>query len=676
MEPPQASTSPLRLRHTLKKLKECPPDLSDGSDMVDFLLEALLLVKESPSIKNHVQTFTVNLFSSLFHQDRSIRKSGVLWSWQGTYDIGILRVRLESSPYDMTYIQSKHHRIFHDWRKNGHNEDVPSNAGVRRPDGMLLAYTSYRFASTDEMPQLAVVDEGKIDMPPSSDIPHCRSSSRTTAKSAVSQVTQTGSHATSEKATSVVSPIPSKPSTRISSTFVKGLHLDPCEAAYIITPLTIELKPEEGDVRLCLLQGLAHMVGAHDTCGSVLGYFGHGRRYCRAIILDGERILFETTDEGDKLASLGGIGELVHFMGDKTLPRCYGTHDKPDVKAFEDAYNFALTGLRMVLDLPLGEPLCRLKAPSGESWERLMDELQMKAKYPKTREDIEYMFDILRPDIAKKNEQMRLYKGFAMSDLSEAVIPSQGTTTETADTVESQEGDNSEVTEEVKTRKAKKKKTSLREAGAHEPNIRFREPSPSSDGRRGRGMGRGASRGVDGSHQLDRSSRKREAASLEDGPNQKQSKSNENKEDVLSSVNVESTDSVPLPITPPDIVSQWLLDPFTNELCASKEGLKMCPGVNNDPENGKVHSPVRELVEEEEIKPPASQAVYENEPDIPISQRGDEEEIVDEMKRREEERNLYLALYSVLEQRGFRFLLGGQKVFQAVLEELKDQSSG
>ncbi|KIR82557.1 hypothetical protein I306_00391, partial [Cryptococcus gattii EJB2] len=28
----------------------------------------------------------------------------------------------------------------------------------------------------------------------------------------------------------------------------------------------------------------------------------------------------------------------------------------------------------MVLDLPLGERLCRLKAPSGESWERLMDE--------------------------------------------------------------------------------------------------------------------------------------------------------------------------------------------------------------------------------------------------------------------------------------------------------------
>ncbi|KIR52265.1 hypothetical protein I315_05215, partial [Cryptococcus gattii Ru294] len=347
MEPPQASTSPLRLRHTLKKLKECPPDLSDGSDMVDILLEALLLVKESPWVEEYVQSLTVNLFSSLFHQDRSIRKSGALWSWQGTYDIGILRVRLESSPYDITYIQSKHHRIFHDWRKNGHNEDVPSNAGVRRPDGMLLAYTSYRFASINEMPQLAVVDEGKIDMPPSSDIPHCRSSSRTAAKSAVSQVTQTGSHATSEKATSVVSPIPSKPSTRISSTFVKGLHLDPCEAAYIITPLTIELKPEEGDVRLCLLQGLAHMVGAHDTCGSVLGYFGHGRRYCRAIILDGERILFETTDEGENLASLGGIRELFHFMGDKILPRCYGTDDKPDVKAFEDAYNFALTGLRM-----------------------------------------------------------------------------------------------------------------------------------------------------------------------------------------------------------------------------------------------------------------------------------------------------------------------------------------
>ncbi|KIR76519.1 hypothetical protein I306_06431 [Cryptococcus gattii EJB2] len=103
----------------------------------------------------------------------------------------------------------------------------------------------------------------------------------------------------------------------------------------------------------------------------------------------------------------------------------------------------------------------------------------------------------------------------------------------------------------------------------------------------------------------------------------------------------------------------------------------MCSGFNSSPENGEVHNSfVSEFVENEEIKRPTSQAVYENEPDIPISQRGDEEEIVDEMKRREEERNLYLALYSVLEQRGFRFLLGGQKVFQAVLEELKDQSSG
>nr|KIR83993.1 hypothetical protein I308_05749 [Cryptococcus tetragattii IND107] len=142
--------------------------------------------------------------------------------------------------------------------KNGHNEDAPSNAGVRRPDGMLLAYTSYRFASRYEMPQLAVVDEGKIDVQ-SSDIPHCRSASRTTAKSSVSQVTQTGSHATSEKVTPVVFPTPSKPSTRISSTFVKGLHLDPCEAAYIITPLTMALKAEESDVRMCLLQGLAYM---------------------------------------------------------------------------------------------------------------------------------------------------------------------------------------------------------------------------------------------------------------------------------------------------------------------------------------------------------------------------------------------------------------------------------
>ncbi|KAL0242263.1 hypothetical protein I308_105892 [Cryptococcus tetragattii IND107] len=242
--------------------------------------------------------------------------------------------------------------------KNGHNEDAPSNAGVRRPDGMLLAYTSYRFASRYEMPQLAVVDEGKIDVQ-SSDIPHCRSASRTTAKSSVSQVTQTGSHATSEKVTPVVFPTPSKPSTRISSTFVKGLHLDPCEAAYIITPLTMALKAEESDVRI------------------VLGYFGHGTRYCRAIILDGETILFETTDEGGNLASLGGIGELLHFMGDKTLPRCYGTHDKPDVKAFEDAYDFALTGLRMVVDLASGERLCRLKAPSGESWEQLTNESQI-----------------------------------------------------------------------------------------------------------------------------------------------------------------------------------------------------------------------------------------------------------------------------------------------------------
>nr|KIR83551.1 hypothetical protein I308_06215 [Cryptococcus tetragattii IND107] len=331
-------------------------------------------------------------------------------------------------------------------------------------------------------------------------------------------------------------------------------------------------------------------VGAHDTCGSVLGYFGHGTRYCRAIILDGETILFETTDEGGNLASLGGIGELLHFMGDKTLPRCYGTHDKPDVKAFEDAYDFALTGLRMVLDLPLGERLCRLKAPSGESWERLMDELQMKVKYPKTREDVECMFGILHPDIARKNEQMRLYKGAAMLDKMSDIL-SQGTTTETADTVESQQGDKSEVTEEVKTRKAKKKKALLPEAGAHQPDTRFRGPFPSSDGRRGREMGRGASRGVDGSHRVDRSSRKREAASPEDGRNQKQPKSNENKEDVLSS-------------------------------------------------------------------------------------RGDEEDIVDEMKRREEERKLYLALYSVLEKRGFRFLLGGQKVFQAVLKELADQYSG
>ncbi|KIR76703.1 hypothetical protein I306_06323, partial [Cryptococcus gattii EJB2] len=56
--------------------------------------------------------------------------------------------------------------------------------------------------------------------------------------------------------------------------------------------------------------------------------------------------------------------------------------------------------------------------------------------------------------------------------------------------------------------------------------------------------------------------------------------------------------------------------------------------------------------------------------------RGDEEDIVDEMKRREEERKLYLALYSVLEKRGFHFLLGGQKVFQVVLKELADQYSG
>ncbi|WVQ90187.1 hypothetical protein IAS59_003964 [Cryptococcus gattii] len=233
-----------------------------------------------------------------------------------------LGVRLESSPYDTTYIQSKYHRTFHDWRKNGHDKDVPSNAGVRRPDGMLLAYPCHRFASIEEMPQLTVVEEGKVD--------GCRQLLRIVALS-----------------------------------FVKGLHLDPCEAPYIITPLTIELKPEERDVRLCLLQGLAHMVGAHDTCGSVLGYFGHGRRH---------------------------------------------------LKAFEDAYNFALAGLRMVLDLPLGERLCRLKAPSGESWERLMDELQMKAKYPKTREDVEYMFDILRPDVAKKNGQMRRHKEAAMLD--------------------------------------------------------------------------------------------------------------------------------------------------------------------------------------------------------------------------------------------------------------------
>ncbi|KAL0247827.1 hypothetical protein I308_103905 [Cryptococcus tetragattii IND107] len=666
MEPPQTLASPLRFRHTLGWLEESPPDISNTKDkLVIGIIRALQLMGDFPAVEEYVQSLTIKLFSFLFESNVLIRKSGILWSWRGSHDIGTLRVRLESSPYDTTYIQSKYHRTFHEWRKNGHDKDVPSNAGVRRPDGMLLAYTCHRFASIEEMPQLAVVEEGKIDvLPPAT--PHCRS---------VAPVIHTRPYALSDNATSVMSPMPSKTSTRFPSSFVKGLHLDPCEAPYIITPLTIELKPEERDVRLCLLQGLTYMVGAHDTCGSVLGYFGHGRRYCRAIILDGETILFETTNEGDKLASMGGIKELIHFMGDKILPRCYGTYDKPDIKAFEDAYNFALAGLRMVLDLPLGERLCRLKAPSGESWERLMDELQMKAKYPKTREDVEYMFDILRPDIAKKNEQMRLYKEAAMLDKM-AAIPSQGTTTERADIVESHEGDKFEVTEEVKTRKAKKKKTSLPEAGAHKLSTRFRDPSPSSDGRGGREVGRGASRGVEGSHQLDRSSRKREAPSPEGGCNQKQSKSNENKGKVLSSVSMDSADSVPLPITPPDIDSEWLFDPFTNGLCTSKEGLKMCSGANSGPENGKLHSPVPELVEEEEIKPPGSELADENEPDIPVSQRGDEEDIVDEMEWREEERKLYLALYSVLEQRGFRFLLGGQKVFQAVLKELTGQYSG
>ncbi|KIR35354.1 hypothetical protein L804_02410 [Cryptococcus deuterogattii 2001/935-1] len=230
---------------------------------------------------------------------------------------------------------------------------------------------------------------------------------------------------------------------------------------------------------------------------------------------------------------------------------------------------------------------------SGEPWERLMNELQMKVKYPKTREDVEYMFDTLPPDIAKKNEQMHLYKEVAVLE------------------------------------------------------------------------GCDTSRGVEESHQLDRSSRKREAPSAKGGRNEKQSESNENKEEVISSVNVECADSVPRPITPPDTVSKLLFDPFINEPCVSKAGLEMCSGVNSGSENGMLHSPVPELVQEEEIKPHGSELVDENEPDIPISQRGDEEDIVDEMERREEERELYLALYSVLEQRGFRFLLGGQKVFSS-----------
>ncbi|KIR73657.1 hypothetical protein I310_02330 [Cryptococcus deuterogattii CA1014] len=536
------------------------------------------------------------------------------------------------------------------------------------------------------MPQLAVVEKGKIDVVPPA-ILHCRSVSTTTAESATSRVMaesatsrviHTRSHAISDKATPIVSLTPSKPSTPIPSTFVKGLHLDPCEAAYIIASLTMTLKTEESDLRLCLLQGLAYMIGSHDTCGSVRGYFGHGRRYSSAIILDGETILFETTDEGDKLPSLGGIKELLHFMGDKTLPRCYGTYDKPDVKAFEDACSFALMGLRMLLDLPLEERLCRLKAPSGESWESLMNELQMRVmevKYPKTREDVEYMVDIICPEVTKKNEQFRLYKEVAVLDTFDAAILSQRTTTERADNAKSQEEDKAEVTQGMKTRKTKAKKISLPEAGAYELNTRFRDSSP-SDGRGGRAMGREASRCVGGSHQLDRSGRKRTAPSPEDDGNQKQFKSNKNKEDDLNSVSVDSADAIPLSITPPDILSKWLLDSFTNEPCASKAGLEMCPGVNSSPENSKLHFSVPGFVEEEEINPPASELVDENEPDIPISQRGDEEDIIDIMERQEEERKLYLALSSILEQRGFRFLLGGQKVFQAVLKELTDQCSG
>ncbi|KIR34743.1 hypothetical protein I352_02994 [Cryptococcus deuterogattii MMRL2647] len=526
---------------------------------------------------------------------------------------------------------------FHDWCKNGREGDVPSNAGVRQPGGMLFAYTSYPFASL---------------------ILHCRSVSTTTAKSATSRVIHTRSHAISDKATPVVSPTPSKPSTRIPSTFVKGLHLDPCETAYIIAPLTMTLKTEESDLRLCLLQGLAYMIGSHDTCGSVLGYFGHGRRYSSAIILDGETILFETTDEGDKLASLGGIKELLHFMGDKTLPRCYGTYHKPDVKAFEDACSFALTGLRMVLDLPLEERLCRLKTPSGESWEWLMNELQMRVM-----------------NRLPRRMRFRLYKEVAVLDTFDAAILSQRTTTERAGNAKSQEEDKAEVTQGMKTRRTKAKKISLSEAGAYELNTRFRDSSP-SDGRGGRAMGPEASRCVGGSHQLDRSGRKRTAPSPEDDGNQKQFKSNKNKEDDLNSVSVDSADAIPLSITPPDILSKWLLDSFTNEPCASKAGLEMCPGVNSSPENSKLHFSVPGFVEEEEINPPASELVDENEPDIPISQRGDEEDIIDIMERQEEERKLYLALSSILEQRGFRFLLGGQKVFQAVLKELTDQCSG
>ncbi|KAK6910216.1 hypothetical protein I204_05144 [Kwoniella mangroviensis CBS 8886] len=239
-----------------------------------------------------------------------------LLSFRGKiFDIKNLRVYDQDVNGDRSYANSNYHHVIRNWMQalKGEGSTLSGAAGLRRPDGAMVAHTVFDGSHSSAVRQALPIDQTAV------------SNSSTTS-------------------------------------LLRKLHLKPNETLYATTSLVCEVKPHGQPSIIGLAQMLSYLVASYEVSGTWLGLYVRGRNFLRAILIDKSSVLIEVAN-GDIAGQQYDVDQLFALPEIKLLPSTIGDLHKVDRAGINDLWQVLSLSLDILVTQSLHSRLIPIKRP-------------------------------------------------------------------------------------------------------------------------------------------------------------------------------------------------------------------------------------------------------------------------------------------------------------------------
>ncbi|WWD22182.1 hypothetical protein CI109_106673 [Kwoniella shandongensis] len=336
-----------------------------------FLQKTLLHPENQSVLQGGVSTF----FEPLFYADFIGSKDSVQLLFGEVPDLIYLRA-VDAVGMETMWTTTRWYKDIMSWanaaREAAAGPDktvaaVSSTFGTRRPDGMLFVTTAVKQEAKHPAPESQTLPAvGPSQTPSQSKAKKRKKASRNHHPSSQT-VPDPMEHPIQNTAQEQCAPPPPK-RPRSMTSYTGQIGLDDDEELFMITSLSVEIKPPAYPMELLLSQGLAYLIGAYESCGSYTAMFIKGLDFGISYLVSPDVILFQrpTDNDGPDLSEPQTIDEFLNEC--KTLPHRFGKGLEPDETGMRVAWEVASTALDLVIGNEIGKPLHRIEKPSTELW--------------------------------------------------------------------------------------------------------------------------------------------------------------------------------------------------------------------------------------------------------------------------------------------------------------------